>query len=95
MPVLHFHGFPHTHVYHGPSGYWQAGDQREVEEVEAARLLRDFPGAFTAVEPPKPDPIKAPPRSVMVPEPPVARAAPKRSTRKRATKKKAAPTKPE
>lgn len=67
MPVLRFRGFPHTPIYHGPTGSWSVGDEREVEAVEAARLLADFGAAFVVVgsapiEPPKMVAVKSPKR---------------------------------
>lgn len=49
MPTLKFKGFAHTAVYRGPSGTWQAGDENEVTDEEAERLLADFGAVFEAV----------------------------------------------
>jgi len=49
MPTLKFKGFAHTAVYRGPSGTWEAGDEKEVTAKEAERLQADFGAVFDAV----------------------------------------------
>lgn len=49
MPTLKFKGFAHTAVYRGPSGTWEAGDEKEVTAQEAERLQADFGAVFEAV----------------------------------------------
>ena len=49
MPTLKFKGFAHTAVYRGPSGTWEAGEEKEVTAQEAERLQADFCAVFEAV----------------------------------------------
>ena len=49
MPTLKFKGFSHTATYNGPSGSWNAGDEKEVSKADAARLLEDFSEYFESV----------------------------------------------
>jgi len=49
MPTLRFKGFSHTAVYRGPSGTWEAGDEKEVTPSEAERLRGSFGDAFEPV----------------------------------------------
>ena len=49
MPTLKFKGFSHTATYNGPSGAWSAGDEKEVSQADADRLLEDFSEYFEAV----------------------------------------------
>ena len=49
MPTLKFKGFAHTAVYRGPSGTWEAGEEKEVTAQEAERLQADFGAGFEAV----------------------------------------------
>jgi len=49
MPTLKFKGFSHTATYNGPSGSWNAGDEKEVSKADADRLLADFSEYFEAV----------------------------------------------
>ncbi len=65
---LRFLGFSHSPGYDGPSGSWSAGDVREVEEVEARRLLADFASAFEPVPTPA-----APVAHTAMKEPPARR----------------------
>lgn len=50
MKKLEFLGFddghPKPNFYRGPSGEWNKGDKKEVEDPEAERLLAAFPKAF-------------------------------------------------
>lgn len=51
MPNLKFLGHdPETHPkpneYTGPTGSWKKGTVKEVDEKEAARLVKDFPRVF-------------------------------------------------
>lgn len=58
---IRFNGFPHTGNYQGPTGLWNAGDVREVDDEDAAVLLADFAGYFVPVEPTEPS-TTGPPR---------------------------------
>jgi len=49
MPTLKFKGFSHTATYNDPSGSWNAGDEKEVNQADADRLLEDFSEYFEAV----------------------------------------------
>ena len=49
MPTLRFKGFSHTAVYRGPSGTWEAGDEKEVNQADANRLMEDFSEYFEPV----------------------------------------------
>ncbi len=49
MPTLKFKGFSHTATYNGPSGSWCAGDEKEVSQADADRLLESFPEYFEPV----------------------------------------------
>ena len=49
MPTLKFKGFVHTATYNGPSGSWEAGQEKAVSKADADYLLSDFPGYFEAV----------------------------------------------
>lgn len=85
---IEFVGFPHTRTYQDHQGTWQPGDQREVDDSTAQRLLTTFPGAFRQGSSPraeKPDETMHPaPRTTAAI--PAADAAPKRSPRSRSTR---------
>ena len=49
MPTLKFKGFSHTATYNGPSGSWKAGDEKEVSQADADRLMKDFSEYFEPV----------------------------------------------
>ena len=49
MPTLKFKGFSHTATYNGPSGSWNAGDEKEVNQADADRLMEDFSEYFEPV----------------------------------------------
>lgn len=49
MPTLKFKGFSHTATYNGPSGSWKAGDEKEVSQADADRLMEDFSEYFEPV----------------------------------------------
>ena len=49
MPTLKFKGFSHTANYNGPSGSWEAGQEKEVSQADADRLLEDFSEYFEPV----------------------------------------------
>ena len=49
MPTLKFKGFSHTATYNGPSGSWNAGEEKEVNQADADRLLEDFSEYFEPV----------------------------------------------
>ena len=49
MPTLKFKGFSHTATYNGPSGSWCAGDEKEVSQADADRLLESFSEYFEPV----------------------------------------------
>ena len=49
MQTLKFKGFSHTATYNGPSGSWEAGDEKEVNQADAERLLEDFSEYFEPV----------------------------------------------
>lgn len=54
---LRFAGFAHTATYAASDvegGAWRAGEVRDVPASVGARLLADFPGAFTEDAPPLP-----------------------------------------
>ena len=49
MPTLKFKGFSHTANYRGSTGSWKAGDEKEVSQADADRLMEDFSGYFEPV----------------------------------------------
>lgn len=49
MPTLKFKGFSHTATYNGPSGSWKAGEEKEVDQADADRLMEDFSEYFEPV----------------------------------------------
>ena len=49
MPTLKFKGFSHTAVYRGSTGSWCAGDEKEVSQADADRLMEDFSEYFEPV----------------------------------------------
>ena len=49
MPTLKFKGFSHTAVYRGSTGSWNAGDEKEVSQADADRIMEDFSEYFEPV----------------------------------------------
>lgn len=47
---LKFKGTPGFEEYHGSSGNWYDGDEREVAEETAKKLLSSFPRNFSKVK---------------------------------------------
>lgn len=58
---IHLANWPSERGYRAERhGTWPIGETREVEPVEAARLLRDFPGLFVEAPPLDPPEIQRP-----------------------------------